>query len=517
MTVCRKIAFILAVCLFVSLLPGCAVEDDKPYVPTGNALVMDDDSTVVTDPPKEEAPHSLTLGYYPDRSLNPLTCNDFTNRTLFSLVYQSLFSVDRNYNTEPQLCKYYSISSDMREYTFYLENATFSDGTPISDADVLATLTAAQTSTYYSGRFTHVMEIRAGAEGGIIVKLDTPHENFAMLLDIPILKASEVDAPMPLGTGPYFYEGRGDSLYLRRRSNWWCKANLITETDTIFLVPVDSPASLRDEFQFRDVGVVCANPASDSYADYRCDYELWDCENGMFLYIGCNMRSELFSNDTVRSALTYAIDRDKLAETYYRGFGRSATLPASPQSPYYSHTLAENYTYDGLRFLETLTNTGNKDASMILLVNKDDSLRLRVAREIGQMLTDCGLKVEMKELSTRDYMEALLFRTYDLYVGQTKLSPNMDLTEFFYGWGELSYGNLDDSQLYALCLDALANQGNYYNLHQAVMDDGRLVPVLFCGYAVYASRGLVSDLAPARDNLFYYSLGKTMETSKLNG
>ena len=33
---------------------------------------------------------------------------------------------------------------------------------------------------------------------------------------------------------------------------------------------------------------------------------------------------------------------------------------------------------------------------------------------------------------------------------------------------------------------------------------------MFGHYNVYAERGLLPDLAPARDNVFYYSLGKTM-------
>jgi len=34
--------------------------------------------------------------------------------------------------------------------------------------------------------------------------------------------------------------------------------------------------------------------------------------------------------------------------------------------------------------------------------------------------------------------------------------------------------------------------------------------VMFGYYTVYAQRGLLPDLSPARDNVFYYSLGKTM-------
>ena len=47
------------------------------------------------------------------------------------------------------------------------------------------------------------------------------------------------------------------------------------------------------------------------------------------------------------------------------------------------------------------------------------------------------------------------------------------------------------------------------------MDDGRLCPVLFRSYAVYATRGLLTGLTPSRDSVFYYSLGRTMENALL--
>jgi len=46
---------------------------------------------------------------------------------------------------------------------------------------------------------------------------------------------------------------------------------------------------------------VCTNPMSDSFAEYRADYELWEIESGYFLYIGCNIGySKFFDDGTLR-------------------------------------------------------------------------------------------------------------------------------------------------------------------------------------------------------------------------
>ena len=227
------------------------------------------------------------------------------------------------------------------------------------------------------------------------------------------------------------------------------------------------------------------------------------------------MFSQVFSNATVRSALTYAIDRDRIVSDYYRGFARSATLPASPSSPYYDHGLAARYKYNPTKMVEAVNAAGLKNAEIKLLVNSDDSLRLRIARAVAEMLRECGLKVTLMQRSGNEYLYALNVGNYDLYLGQTKLSPTMDLTSFFAPGGNLRKGGISDGGIYSMCMDALENSGNYYNLHEMVANDGRLCSILFSSYAVYATRGLVSSLDPSRDNVFFYTIGNTMEFAQV--
>ena len=508
----RFIILIVCLSMILSSLCGCVAED-SPYVPTGDALIYDDSELSATVSDEDAAAQELSLVYYADRSMNPFACKDYTNRTLFSLIYQGLFSVNRDYEAVPILCGRYEINEDYDRYTFYLaDGAAFSDGTRVTVDDVLASYEAARKSAYYSGRFTHISDISASGDGGITFSLSTEMESLTLLLDIPIVKATEVNAATPLGSGPYVLEDSLAGAQLRRNQGWWCSSpDLVVTASTIPLVASESNTQIRDEFEFYDVGLVCADPCSDSYADFRCDYELWECENGIFIYLGVNVAySDVFKdNENLRANLTYAIDRESLAENNYRGFARAVTLPASPSSPYYSTGLAAKYAYDPVKFVQAVSNIATPKDPVELLVNRDDSLRLRTARDIADMLTECGLEAVTVEKNSHDYLEYITAGNYDLYLGQTRLSPNMDLSEFFRPWGNMSYNGISDSALYSYCKDALENSGNYYNLHQAVANDGRICPILFCSYAIYAERGLLTDLQPSRDNVFYYTLGLT--------
>lgn len=510
----RFFALLLTLALTASLFAGCAAED-TPYVPTGDALAAEDADLNAAVEEVETEPQEFSLAYYADRSLNPFTCSDYTNRTLFSLIYQGLFSVGRDYAAVPILCTRYDMSDNYKTYTFYIaSDAAFSDGTALTLNDVLASYQAAQESDYYGGRFTHVSDISL-TDGGITFYLSTPVEDFPQLLDVPIVKASQVQDETPLGSGPYILESTIAGAHLRRNPSWWCESSaqdLVVTASSIPLFAAESPIDIRDEFEFSDVGLVCADPCADNYADFRCDYELWECENGIFVYLACNVaysQNGIFEDTDLRSILTYAIDRDKLVEDNYRGFARAATLAISPNSPDYSAGLAAKYEYDPVRFINSTSRIPKTDEPLRLLVNSDDSTRLRTARDIAEMLTECGLETVTVELSTRQYLNEIVKGAYDLYLGATRLSANMDLSPFFRPYTELSRNGVSDPTLYELCKDALENHGIFYNLHKAVADDGRIVPILFCSYAVYADRGLLTDLAPSRDNVFFYTLGRT--------
>ena len=498
---------IFALLLSLTLLCGCGSNGDDPYQPTGNALYQEE-ATVPNQ--TEVTKEQILIPYYPKRSMNPYECTDFTNKTVLSLLYQGLFAIDQDHQAWPILCQSYQVSWDLKTYTFTLAEATFSDGSALTANDVVASLKEAKKNSVYKGRFQQVDKI-SEVDGKVEIKLEVPCESLPVLLDVPIVKASEVEAAMPLGTGPYVFQA-GETPSLQRRSGWWCNGSVPVTAQEIRLMTAGTPSELRDAFEFSNLSLVTTDPGSDTYADFHSDYELWESENGIFLYLGCNQESEVLSKADLRRELLQAIDREGIISEFYRGFATAVTLPASPNSPAYQSALANQYPYEPMRLtqaVEEYRDTATKEA--ILLVNSEDSIRLRVANKIAQELNRCGMKMKVSGLPTKEYVKALEEGAFDLYLGQTRLSPNMDLSAFFASDGSLSVGGMSDPVTYSLCLDALANSGNYYNLYQKILEKGMLCPILFRSYAIYTQRGSFRGLIPARDNLFFYHLGITLE------
>lgn len=511
----RSIAMALCLVLMATLFAGCQ-SDKQPYVPTGNGLYVDS-----TDPAQPTVDTTLrqqemTLAYDSAQSLNPYQTGSATNKMLFALLYQSLFVVDEDYAVHPILCKNYRVSKDMKTYTFYPEAATFSDGSLLTAQDVAQSLLAAKESPAYSGRFGEMEDVWVTDDGGVAVRMHIPYENLCILLDVPIVKASQVDAEQPLGTGAYAMEADVLGMRLRRRTDWWCWAEMPVTAEVIPLTAASSTTELRDAFEFGNTSLVCADPGSENHVDFRGDYELWQCESGYFLYLACKDTSTVFKNKAVRAALTHLIDRDLLVGQYYKDFAVSTYLPASPLWPHYNTKLAANYGYDPAIFYQAVEDAGLQGSAVTLLVNQADGRRVRVAKAIAAMLEEAGLSVAVSALGGDSYVNALKNGKFDLHLGQTKLTANMDLSAFFSTTGSLNFGGLSDAVCYSLCQEAMGNIGNYYSLHRVVMDDGMLCPILFRSYALYAERGVFEDLRPTKDNLFLYTLDKTLDEIKLS-
>lgn len=488
------------------LLAGCGVQNaGDPTTPTYFG-----DTNGIKPNGSNQGVQALSLIYDPTEQMNPFKSENTANRVLFSLIYQGLFSVNRDYEAEPVLCDRYTVTPDLKTYTFYIADAMFSDGSRVTAVDVAASLNAALESKWYGGRLQQVRSIEVAGEA-VEIQLKIAVAELPVLLDIPVVKATEVGVARPLGTGPYRLEMSAQEAYLKRQSAWWCQAQLPVYGDVIPLVKGESQAEIRDAFEFDGVTVAVSDPGSDRYVDFRSDYELWSAENGKFLYLVCNEKSKIFSDPAIRRALTHAIDRELLAEEYYHGLARPASLPASPNSPWYNSSLAQRFSYAPELFAEAVAAANLTENTVTILLNGDDVVRHRAALAIADMLRAGGLKVSIIKSSAEDLVDMLKYSEYDLYLGQTKLSANMDISAFFGTYTSLNYGGLGDPALYQMCLDAMTNAGNFYKLHEAVMEEGQLCPILFQSDAVFVQRGVLTNVAPSRDNVFHYTLGRTLE------
>ena len=507
----RLICLLLALCF----LSGCA---NLPQLPQQETT----EPTELYLPQREERvvepATGFGLAYIPEYGFNPYQCTCITNRPVLSLCYEGLFVLGSNFQPEPVLCEHFAVSESGKIYLFTLrEGCSFYDGSAITAEDVVASLRAAKGSAYYGSRFSKVAEFSAKDSRTVQMILEVPYENLPLLLDVPVVKAATVDNALPMGSGPYCLTERAGRLDLVRNAAWWQDSVRPVDFPRITLTACANPSEVRDSFEFGATSLVCADLNAPTAVGYRCDYELWDNRTTIMQYLGFNLNYGLFTNQELRAAVTHIIDRQSIVASVYKGFAEPACLPCAPSSPLYDQDLARAYRYDKSAFLTAKRMAGiTEEDTGILLVCAADPTRVETAHRIADVLKENGVKLEIRAQDYETYRRSLSNGEYDMYIGETRLSGNFDLSEFFMGYGSLCYGGLQSGAMYKLCTDALENSGNCYTLQKSVMDGGYFCPLLFKSYAVMANRGAINTLQPAVDMVFHLSGGRTLADASIS-
>lgn len=498
---------LIALLLALVLLCACAAEE----TPAPTEAIGTTDSTEATEetqetPHKKDKTDGFGLSYLPEYGVNPFTCNATVNRALISLLYQSLFAVNNQFRAEPVLCESFKMYNEGRSYVFTIDpTAKFSDGSPVTAADVEACIEAGRTCGFYMERLSHIDYYVVQEDGTLLVHVDTPFENLPLMLDIPIVKASTIENPFPIGSGPYVIAGQS----LVRSKSWNGVAAPAIDLEKISLSSCKNTGDLRDDFEFGSTDLIYCDPNSPASVGYRCDYEVWEAPTTVLHYIGFNLYSGYFANDSLRKAVTYALDREDIASKIYGGFALPSSLPCSPYSDLCDPKLAEDYSYDpakytrGLKESRVLVSEEYEFHEGIFLVCSDDQTRVAAAEYIAEVLRESGLRIVVSAVDHDTYMKKLDKGDFDLYYGETRMTANFDLTEFFSKYGNLMYGSIKDSSLVELCYEAMENTGKYVELSARVMDQAPICPVVFKSYAIYVIRGKLVNITPSVDNAFH--------------
>ncbi len=152
------------------------------------------------------------------RFVNPLLAITDADRDLASLTYAGLMGLDGSGKLVPVLAENYTVSPDGKTYTFTIKpSAQFSDGTPVTAADVVFTVEKAQDPGLKSPEYVNWSGVSVQAIGERTVKftLTKPYAPFLGETTLGILPShlwqniSDEEFPFsnletnPVGAGPF--------------------------------------------------------------------------------------------------------------------------------------------------------------------------------------------------------------------------------------------------------------------------------------------------------------------------
>ena len=489
-------------CLVPLLLTGCwdadPDTDGGPLLPEGSQETESTETKVIL-------PASFSLSYAPDQTLDPITCADGMQQTVGALLYEGLFALDTSLEPQPMLCTTYTYDAATYTYVFTLRtDATFSDGTALTPADVTATLQRARSSDRYGARFSQVASITTGSNS-VTITLHSANSGFPALLDIPIVKSGTEQSLVPIGTGPYYLQTDETGASLAENPFWWDERPL--PVDRISLLEAEDSNLMLYQFTSHDTQLITADLTGSNSISATGNVSFQDADTTVLQYLGFNTRRAPFDDAAVRRALGMGINRNTIVDAFLSGHAAEAQFPVSPVCSLYPQSLDQTYSYQTFSTAMEAAgcNTGNS-RTVTLLVNEENSFKVSVANYLAETLSEFDLQLEVKTLPWEQFCSALESGNFDMYYGETRLTADWNCSSLVATGGALNYGGWSDPQLDAL-LTAYAGASDRATALQELcaylQETAPILPICFKSTTVLMQTGVIENLTPTAANPFF--------------
>ncbi len=415
----RKIIALLLCCVFV-LCTACTAEI-KPEKESTTAPVQ-----------TEVNAGTLNLAYSGEDTLNPFTCTTSANLQVLRLIYDGLFKLDAAYSPVFNLAVNGVVDGKTVKVT--LGSYAFSDGTKITVTDVKASFEKAKTSPAYAARLAN-FESAGAYEGNVIIFQLTNNDPYALsCLDFPIIKNGD-ENDLAVGFGRYTPNVSGDGITLTANT---AKPGFTPVIKTIKLLPVKDESAVISSLEVGNTAFNYNDLSSGIYNRINAHSVEMGINN--FVYLAFNSASDVFANELVRRAVNLTVDRQEIVSSAFQGHAREAYSPFNPD--WYMLASKDLIISKNAQDAAQLISESGVDVAareIKLIVNSENQFKLETGELIVKYLESLGFEVKLQKMKSSEIVEALTQGDYDIYLGEAKLTPNMDLSPIFLG-GNASFG-----------------------------------------------------------------------------
>lgn len=501
----RHILTLLLAVLALIALPGCTNWDEGTYSsdPLGELSKYYKTDVEETTP----ALTVFSLPYHSGETLDPITCGDGIQLTLASLLYEPLYRLTPQFETERVLAQSERYDPVTCTYTIRLRSdIRFSDGAALTAQDVADTLLRAQQSPRYAARLADVTDITAVDGSTLQIQLAADRQGFTALLDIPIVRSGSETGLIPVGTGPYRKAEDKDVLC---RNTYWQRSDSLP-FEEIGLLACKSEEAAAYAFSSHDVHLLACDLTGIGGDIASTSGSYTDADTAIFQYLGFNLSRGLFQDAAMRLAISMTVDRASIISAYLMGHGRAAQYPINPVSPLYPTVLDRSYTADDCAAAMAALNMadGEDKYDLTLLVNSENTFKVAAAQGIAQAMEQYDFNVTVSALPWEEYLTALSEGRFDLYYGECKLTADWDMLPLLGTGGALNYGgwsdSLTDAQL-ETCRTA-SDSGHADALKalcRRLQSQMPIVPICFKQTSVLLPYGAIDAITPTAADPFY--------------
>ncbi len=496
----------------------------------------------------QEPGGTLVYGEYgaPTR-LVPILANDSISIRLIELIYGSLVYYDPDGEIKGDLAKSWDIAKDLKTVTFYLRDDVRwhpmpgeSDGELFTADDVVKTykiMMHPNTITSLQSRYNFIASVKKIDDYTVMFKLKKPVLNVLGRFSFKILPAyllrgvsylrGDEDLSIykhPIGTGPYMFvsqKGPSSEIVLKAYDAYHLGRPFI---DTIIMRPFADQNIITQTLLYGGIDMEIRVPPRD-IAEIQGDsrFELNPYSTLSFSFFGYNLRNPVLAIKEVRQAISYAINRQEMLDSFFEGKGQLISGPFAPGSWAYNLDVKPivysvdkaNSLLDRAGFTEWTKGIRKRGSyelrfEMVVPISKENETTKRVILAFQNYLQKVGIQVDIKWLEWKAWTEAVFIdHKFDIIYADWIFDDSFDISSLFHsreiGIGKNNFGAYRNPEVDALLdeanttLDMEKKRTIYRQLHAILAED---VPYTYLwtltNYAAYNRKVRRVEIHPTR-------------------
>jgi peptide/nickel transport system substrate-binding protein len=455
-----------------------------------------------------------------DRAIEPATLDPTsgmsdagTIQTQIQIFDQLTEILPGSDEVKPGLATSWKASKDGLTYTFELREARFSNGDPVTSADVVFSIERVldpEIDPNFAPLFAFIESVEARGPKTVVFNLNEPRPALPAFLsfNVPSIVpkdyfeevGAEEFAERPVGSGAFKLASfsRGDRLVLERNPHYWRKGLPYLDRVVMRYVP-DGNTRILD-IQSGSVDVADDIPFSQIDALSKAEgvnLVVRQISAIDTIYLNEKAKSLPLRETEVRQALNYATPREDIARVVYAGKAPVANSMI-PKIKYWDEGV-EPYPYDVEKARELIGQSSKPDGFPLeLTIVGTDEVSKQVAQIVQDSWGEIGIDVSVRTVDfgtlNENFFggdwEALKFlptsSSSDVPIDDELVNGFLgaDYEGFFTGWRNKPVQDLIADVLTET--DESARPDMFSRIQQGAMDDPPFVPLVFTpGRAAY--------------------------------
>jgi len=386
---------------------------------------------------------------------------------VFDLMYSRLTRLDAQMRPQPDLAEKWDISPDGKTYTFHLrQGVKFHNGRDLTSADVKYTyerILNPDTASIAKSFFDPIDHIDTPDPSTVTVVLKAPNTPFlvntaatwAGIVAKEVVDANNGDLnKVDAGSGPFMLqEWTPDTrTVLVRNPNYYIPGQPAADKITFQIMPDENAriAALRTgNIQFTVLSAA-------GFDTLKSDSSVKAVEGPTlsYAYLGMNVSRAPFDKPEVRQAISYAVDRNEIINSVFRGHARlTGPVPSAMSDWAIDVSSVDTYAPNLDKAKQLMADAGVSNVKTTMIAMSTLSYQVDAAQVIRSQLLKIGIDAEVQPQDVGVYVDNWKKKNMDLMVGGNGSGTNPDRAVCFF-----------------FCTDGSANVWNYSN--PAVDNDG---------------------------------------------